>query len=589
MAAVSVLIRTRDRAPAAAGARVILNGRDTGWSTPVRDAVAIDVGGDHSSRHVSLRIEKPWYHPVVLPDVPVKVDRCGIVATTVVPVELTLLPDAPAIRSVYVGRRGLFANGTFPSQLAAVLDAVSGISDSVTWSSSDTTVALVDARGLMRTRCRGSYREAYMKATLAADPTIRDSLLMGAGPAALGTGGCNDVAQYVAEASPTCLVPLRLPARAHVAIASNKPFAPVSIGVLPPLTFLLDTGSPQGAVDVSLIERLGFRRVSVAQGAGAGARPFDEATLTPNACFALAGATLPNALVWGLDLSAISGAEGRRVDGLLGHDFFERYVVMIDYVNGMVEVRVASFIYAGEGVAIPVAIEGEHPFATATVRTSSGVSVTGKFLIDTGVRSAITLNRPFAAAHGLPGNGEPSVEATVGVGLGGETRGRVFRLSEVQLGTLRLQDVVAVASLDSSGFGADSSVAGIVGADLLRRYNVILDYPHGRIVLERTPRSDEPFDYDESGVFLTAEGPELRMVRILSVTPHSPADAAGLRPNDILLSVNGHEAGALSLDTIRRRFRAPGVYRLQVKRDGDVFEETLVTRDLLARQGPGRD
>jgi hypothetical protein len=190
MPAVAVQIRTTDGAPAAAGARVILDDRDTAWSTPVRDAVIIHVGDDYAKRHVTVRVDKPWYHPVVLPDVPVKVDECGVVATTLVPVQLTLRQDAPAIRSLYVGRRGLFAGGRFRSRLGAVLDAVPGVSDSVIWSSSDTTVAVVDAQGIMTTRCRKTYRSAFMRATLVADTTVRDSLVMGAGPSWPGVGNC---------------------------------------------------------------------------------------------------------------------------------------------------------------------------------------------------------------------------------------------------------------------------------------------------------------------------------------------------------------------------------------------------------------
>ena len=168
---------------------MILDGRDTAWAPPIRDAVIIHVGDGYAKRHVTVRVDKPWYHPAVL-DVDVKVDECGLAATTVVPVQLTLLPDAPAIRSLYVGRRGLFAGGQSRSQLAAVLDAVPGVSDSVKWSSSDTTVAVVDARGVMTTRCRKTYREAFMRATLVADTTIRDSLVMGSGPSTPGVAGC---------------------------------------------------------------------------------------------------------------------------------------------------------------------------------------------------------------------------------------------------------------------------------------------------------------------------------------------------------------------------------------------------------------
>ena len=188
--AVAVHIRTEDGAPAAAGARVIVDDRDTSWSTPFRDAVIIFADGYYPNPRVTVRVEKRWYHTVIVPDVRLQTDRCGLVATTRVPVQLKLLPDAPAIRSLYVGRRGLFAEGRHRSNLGLVLDALPGVSDSVIWSSSDTTVAVVDAQGVMTTRCRKTYRSAFIRATLVADTTIRDSLVMGAGPSSPGVAGC---------------------------------------------------------------------------------------------------------------------------------------------------------------------------------------------------------------------------------------------------------------------------------------------------------------------------------------------------------------------------------------------------------------
>jgi hypothetical protein len=58
---------------------------------------------------------------------------------------------------------------------------------------------------------------------------------------------------------------------------------------------------------------------------------------------------------------------------------------------------------------------------------------------------------------------------------------------------------------------------------LLHRYKLVLDYPHSRIILEKTSATDAPFGYDESGMFLVAEGPSLEQIKVLRVIRHSPA------------------------------------------------------------------
>ena len=50
--------------------------------------------------------------------------------------------------------------------------------------------------------------------------------------------------------------------------------------------------------------------------------------------------------------------------------------------------------------------------------------------------------------------------------------------------------------------GAD----GIIGTEILRRYKVIWDYPHSRVVLEPNNRVSEPYEYNMSGLSLVADG-----------------------------------------------------------------------------------
>jgi hypothetical protein len=101
-----------------------------------------------------------------------------------------LLPNAPAVRSVYVGRTDHGYSGSFTTQLSAVVDVAPGVSDAVLWWSSDTTVAVVNAQGLLTSRCRATYLEAFVGATAVADSAVRDSFTVGVGPAAPGTFGC---------------------------------------------------------------------------------------------------------------------------------------------------------------------------------------------------------------------------------------------------------------------------------------------------------------------------------------------------------------------------------------------------------------
>lgn len=149
------------------------------------------------------------------------------------------------------------------------------------------------------------------------------------------------------------------------------------------------------------------------------------------------------------------------------------------------------------------------------------------------------------------------------------------------MGALHLHDVVVTASHDEKGVFADPNLAGIIGGDVLRKFTVILDYPHKRVILEKTRNSASPFLYDGAGVFLVSGGPKYERIRILRVVPGSPADKAGLLKGDTIETVDGKPATVL--DDVRALFLRQGVtYRLRISRDGKTFEKSLTTVDLLA-------
>jgi hypothetical protein len=57
--------------------------------------------------------------------------------------------------------------------MRAVVDADSGVSDVVRWTSSDTTVASISASGILRSKCRATTGNAVITATSVVDPTVR--------------------------------------------------------------------------------------------------------------------------------------------------------------------------------------------------------------------------------------------------------------------------------------------------------------------------------------------------------------------------------------------------------------------------------
>jgi predicted metalloprotease with PDZ domain len=68
---------------------------------------------------------------------------------------------------------------------------------------------------------------------------------------------------------------------------------------------------------------------------------------------------------------------------------------------------------------------------------------------------------------------------------------------------------------------------------------------------------------------------DFKTVVIHAVNPASPADIAGVKANDELLSVNGLDTRNLTLDLLNEELQKPQSHRLVVKRDGVLLKLKL--------------
>ena len=121
----------------------------------------------------AVRLKRPYYRDVVLQGVTVPQGQCGGAVTQQVPVTLELVPGAPALRSVAVFGAGFLASPGAHTQLVARFDADPSVSTTVTWRLKDSTVAQVDAAGLLTAKCTTRIVADTVTAVATVDTTVR--------------------------------------------------------------------------------------------------------------------------------------------------------------------------------------------------------------------------------------------------------------------------------------------------------------------------------------------------------------------------------------------------------------------------------
>jgi hypothetical protein len=394
-----------------------------------------------------------------------------------------------------------------------------------------------------------------------------------------------------AEAQATQAASCRLPASdtpdrgqptiAPIEISNNHVFVKVCAGQVP-LDFILDTGAGATFFDLNHAKQLGLKIGSgfTVRGAGAGVVAGGR---VEGGAVALAGTSVTQPVSSAIDLSNLPSREAHAMDGILGYDFISRFVVAIDYVKQELRLYDAdSFQYSGPGTTIPVTFFSNHPHINAEVRLADGTMIPARMIVDVGSAASLSLAKPFIDQNHLRDRIGPTVRRRGGGGVGGATWSDMGRVAGLRIGNIEIARPTTTLYGDSAGvFSTPGTWVGNIGGEILRRFNVFLDYKHNRMILEPNSATDEAFEADMSGIGFVMDD-SLHTLIVDSVVPDSPASAAGLAPRDTISAIDGRPASPLELRDLRKRLRREGErVSFSVRRGGETKTVVIVTRRLV--------
>ncbi len=327
-----------------------------------------------------------------------------------------------------------------------------------------------------------------------------------------------------------------------------------------PMTFELDSGGGSGLVLYHrAAELLKVKSAGKGKGGGAGEATF-ETSLIKGASLSIGGVTMKNQTFVVFPPDNPRANLGQTVDGIIGFSLFNRYVVEIDYRTKVVNLyEPSTYQYVGRGESIPIEILSRVPFARVQVPLAGRKPIGGRFLVDLGAgRFTLILNTPVVSSNNLLSITPGLIKEPGAVGVGGEVKLFAGRWTAIQLGSFTLTEPVIHFAQDRKGAFASSDFNGLIGGELLRRFTVIFDYAHKRMILEPNAGFRDRFDYDMSGIRLRFEGTDFKELRVSALVENSPAVEAGIREGDRISAIDGKLASQITLPEISKLFRQEG-------------------------------
>ncbi|MFM6995183.1 MAG: aspartyl protease family protein [Sediminibacterium sp.] len=311
------------------------------------------------------------------------------------------------------------------------------------------------------------------------------------------------------------------------------------------LNFLFDTGNTGFSIDSSTATQLGLNVVA-SEKTIKGIAGIKKALFSYGHEIQFPGLTTKNIDLHVNDYSIFEQVYGLKIDGIVGFSFFDKYVVKIDYDQHLI------YCYAPGGISYPSS--GQflntklYKFPINMIQLKDQALVDSKSIFDIGAGLNYLVSNKLVDDVQLFSPKKKFYPTQV-EGLGGKKIIDITVVKKVSIGKYHFKNVPTHVFDDAFDVLNYPNLGGLIGSDLLRKFNIILNYPEEKIHITPNSNFNHHFDYHYSGIsFYLIDG----LVTIVDIVPNSPGAVYGFRVDDVVLSIDNKIV--LNLQTLKDNF-----------------------------------
>ncbi len=270
----------------------------------------------------------------------------------------------------------------------------------------------------------------------------------------------------------------------------------------------------------------------------------------------------------------LSAVYGEKIDGIIGYSVFSRYIVKLNYDSAQIEFWTKGVIHYPKGGYMLRPVIGTLPIHQARIRDQRPIE--SRFLIDIGAGLNVMLSTDFVRDSSFLLK-KRKLYPKEAEGLGGKIDLYVTVMKEVKIGPYRFRNVPVEIFDDTYNITSYPYLSGIIGNDLLRRFNAIINYEKREFYITPNAAYFSPFDYAYSGMSLyLIDG----KIIVGDVSENSPAEKAGLKEGDIVLAVNKNFTQNLSAYKAAIQNSGSSV-KMIVLREGNLLEYSFRVKNIF--------
>ena len=341
------------------------------------------------------------------------------------------------------------------------------------------------------------------------------------------------------------------------------------------LNFILDTGSGGISLDSATADYFGLKGTP-SNRTIRGIAGIRNVSFLNNSSLHLPGLTIDSLNFHINDYSILTAVYGEKIDGIIGYSVLSRYIIKIDYDSSKLEFWTKGLYKYPRGGYLLKPVINTIPVQSARVRDEA--SINARFLYDMGAGLNMMLSTDFLNDSALLSK-RRKLYTKEAEGLGGKIDMAMTVIKEVKLGPYKFRNVPIYVFNDTFNITSYPFLGGLIGNDILRRFNVILNYDRRDIYLMPNSHYNEAFDYSYTGIELYfVDG----RIIIGDVANDSPAEKAGLKEGDIVVAVNKNFSQ--NLQQYKAAIQTTGDrLQLVIQRNGELIQFSFKVKSILQK------
>jgi hypothetical protein len=271
----------------------------------------------------------------------------------------------------------------------------------------------------------------------------------------------------------------------------------------------------------------------------------------------------------------LTSVYGERVDGVIGYSFFSRYIIKINFDSFFVEVySPGKMQYAARGGHTLRPAFTSLPIQFLQLKDRKRFD--HNFYFDTGAGLCFLMSDQYVEDSAiLLGRRKPLF--TQAEGMAGRIQMRLTVIKELKLGPYRFRNVPTYLYKDDFNVTSYPFTGGLIGNELLRRFNMTFNYGQREIHLMPNSHFNDVFDYAYTGLGIYYIDEK---IMVEDVIPGSPAAKAGFQTGDEIFGVSNNVTH--NIQQYKNLLMVPNQrLKVIVMRDGKLMEFLLKTASIL--------